>query len=276
MVLRVGEVEHPVRTAQTLRPVGDHTPLEKFLSALVVTAVVVGFIWLSFRRAGVEVNIHTVWEYRRRWVDGFIGTVVISLGALVLSLVLGSLTAAASRSRVLILRYFASFYVQLIRSTPLLVQIYVFFYVIGTAWGLDNRYVMGILILSIFEGAYIAEIIRGGWQSIEGQTYEIARAIALTPAQTFRLVTLPILLSRTVPALAGQFASIIKDSSLLSVIAVIELTQTTQEISAENFQMFANYLLLAALYFVLTFAVSLVSKALERRLGRAFADQRTA
>ena len=141
--------------------------------------------------------------------------------------------------------------------------------------GLDNRYVMGVLILSIFEGAYIAEIIRGGWQSIDGQTYEIARAIALTPAKTFRLVTLPILLSRTVPALAGQFASIIKDSSLLSVIAVIELTQTTQEISAENFQMFANYLLLAALYFVLTFAVSLVSKALERRLGRAFADQRT-
>ncbi|HNV10183.1 MAG TPA: amino acid ABC transporter permease [Propionibacteriaceae bacterium] len=263
-------------TSASRSSVGRHSPVDKALSGLVVAAVVIGFIWWSFRRAGVEVNIETVWEYRSRWVDGFIGTVVISLGALVLSLALGALTAAASRSSILVIRYFARFYVQLIRSTPLLVQIYVFFYVIGTAWGLDNRYVMGILILSVFEGAYIAEIIRGGWQSIEAQTYEIARAIALTPTQTFRLVTLPILLSRTVPALAGQFASIIKDSSLLSVIAVIELTQTTQEISAENFQMFANYLLLAALYFVLTFSVSLVSTWLERRLGRAFADQQPA
>lgn len=79
------------------------------------------------------------------------------------------------------------------------------------------------------------------------------------------MVTLPLLLSRILPALAGQFASIIKDSSLLSVIALIELTQTTQEISADNFRMFENYIFAGLLYFILTFAVSLLSKRLEKR-----------
>lgn len=143
-------------------------------------------------------------------------------------------------------------------------------YIIGTAWGVDNRYVAGVVILSIFEGAYISEIIRGGLASIDRQQYEVAKSIGLTPAKTLQLVTIPILMARILPALAGQFASIIKDSSLLSVIAVIELTQTVQEISADNFRMFENYLFVGVLYFILTFAVSLLSGVLERRYNHEY------
>ena len=147
---------------------------------------------------------------------------------------------------------------------------YFFYYIIGTAWGVDNRYVAGVVILSIFEGAYISEIIRGGLASIDRQQYEVAKSIGLTPAKTLQLVTIPILMARILPALAGQFASIIKDSSLLSVIAVIELTQTVQEISADNFRMFENYLFVGVLYFILTFAVSLLSGVLERRYNHEY------
>lgn len=241
----------------------------RLAAAVTVVVVVGGFVAVSFARTGMPLNLATVWEYRHRFASGFAMTVAISAGAMVLSLLIGVLAAAAQRSRALVLAYLGRVYVQLVRGTPLLVQIYFFYYLIGTAWGLDNRYLAGVVILSLFEGAYIAEIVRGGWQSIEAHTYEVADALGLDRWQTFRLVTLPILLARTVPALAGQFASIIKDSSLLSVIAVIELTQTTQEISAENFQMFANYFLLGALYFALTFPVSLFAGWLERRLGRA-------
>ena len=167
-------------------------------------------------------------------------------------------------------QYFCRAYVQIIRGTPLLVQIYFFYYIIGTAWGVNNRYLAGVLILSIFEGAYISEIIRGGLASIDRQQYEVARSIGLTPAKTLQLVTLPILLARILPALAGQFASIIKDSSLLSVIAVIELTQTVQEISADNFRMFENYLFVGVLYFILTFSVSMLSGVLERRFNHEY------
>lgn len=242
----------------------------KFAAGLAVAVVIVGFVWWSFVRAGVPVDFTSLWAYRARLWSGFVMTVVISVGALCLSLVIGLATAAARRSSVLFLRYLATAYVEGIRGTPLLVQIYFFFYLIGTAWGIDNRYLAGVLILSLFEGAYVAEIIRGAWASIDRQTFEVARAIGLDRWSTFRLVTAPILQSRALPALAGQAASIIKDSSLLSVIAVIELTQVTQEISAENFQMFANYLLLGVLYFALTFPVSLASRALERRVARAF------
>lgn len=242
----------------------------KVLSALAVAALLVAFVWASVARAGVEINFASVWEYRARLWSGLVMTVMLSLGALVCSLVIGVVTAAARRSRVLVLRYLATAYVEAIRGTPLLVQIYFFYYLVGTAWGLDNRYVAGIVILSIFEGAYVAEIIRGAWQSIDKQTFEVARSLGLDPMKTFRLVTFPILQSRTLPALAGQSASIIKDSSLLSVIAVVELTQATQEISAENFQMFANYLLLGGLYFALVFPVSLASRTLERKVARAF------
>ncbi len=170
------------------------------------------------------------------------------------------------------INYLCKFYVQLIRGTPLLVQIYFFYYIIGTAWGISNRYIAGIIILSIFEGAYISEIIRGGLQSIDQQQYEIARAIGLDSIKTFKLVTFPILMSRILPALTGQFASIIKDSSLLSVIAIIELTQTIQEISADNFRIFENYIFVGFLYFILTFGVSLLSRVFERRYNHAYRD----
>ncbi len=243
-----------------------NSPVYKILSALLVASVFIGFVLLSIKMIGLKLDFSTLWQYRQRLLWGFMNTIALSAGSLALSLVLGFLSAFGQKSRFLPLSYFCKTYVQLIRGTPLLVQIYFFYYIIGTAWGVDNRYLAGILILSLFEGAYISEIIRGGLESIDRRNFEIARSVGFTRVKTFRLVTLPILLSRTLPSLAGQFASIIKDSSLLSVVAIIELTQTTQEISADNFRMFENYIFVGLLYFILTFSVSLFSKWLERRL----------
>jgi amine acid ABC transporter, permease protein, 3-TM region, His/Glu/Gln/Arg/opine family len=237
----------------------------KVLSAISVFVIIIGFMWLSINSIGLKLDFTTLFQYRQRLWQGFLMTIVISIGSLIISLLIGTVTAIGQNSKVLILNYLCKTYVQLIRGTPLLVQIYFFYYIIGTAWGVNNRYLAGMIILSIFEAAYISEIIRGGLESIDNQQYEIAKSIGLTPLKTFRLVTFPILMSRILPALSGQFASIIKDSSLLSVIAVIELTQTIQEISADNFRMFENYIFVGFLYFILTFSVSMLSKMFERR-----------
>ncbi len=250
---------------------GD-TALGRAAAMIAVPLVLALIVWASFSRTGVTLEPGTLWQFRARLWRAFVMTVAIALAALVVSLLIGVLAAAGRRSSVAFVRYLATTYVEMIRGTPLLVQIYFFYYAMFPAWGLENRYVAGVVILSLFEGAYIAEIIRGGWASIDDQTWEVARALALTPAKTFRLVTLPILLRRVVPALAGQFASVIKDSSLLSVIAVFELTQATQENSAENFQFFVNYLFVGLLYLALAFPVSRVSAWLERRLTRALGD----
>jgi len=245
----------------------DYVPktIHKVVSALIVLAVLVGFLWLSVRAIGLQLDFSTLLAYKERFWQGFLMTLVISIGSLFFSLLIGSVTAIGQHSRILPLNYLCKVYVQVIRGTPLLVQIYFFYYIIGSAWGWNNRLLSGVAILSIFEGAYISEIIRGGLESIGKQQYEIARSLDLNTFQTLRFVTFPLLMSRTLPALAGQFASIIKDSSLLSVIAVIELTQTTQEISADNFRMFENYLFIGLLYFLLTFSVSMISRNIERR-----------
>lgn len=241
------------------------TVINKVISAICVVLILIGFMWLSLNSIGLKLDFTTLLQYKQRLWDGFLITIVISIGSLIVSLLIGIITAIGQNFKVLIISYLCKTYIQLIRGTPLLVQIYFFYYIIGTAWGVNNRYVAGIIVLSIFEGAYISEIIRGGLESIDPKQYEIAKAIGLTPLKTFKLVTLPILLSRILPALAGQFASIIKDSSLLSVIAIIELTQTIQEISADNFRMFENYIFIGMLYFILTFSISMLSAMIERR-----------
>lgn len=238
---------------------------KKLLSAMIVALLFVAFIMLSVKVIGMELDFTTLFQYRHRLWQGFKMTIIISIGSLILSLLIGTVTAIGQNSKILVINYICKVYIQIIRGTPLLVQIYFFYYIIGTAWGIDNRYVAGIIILSLFEGAYVSEIIRGGLESIESQQYEIAKAIGLDSIKTFKLVTFPVLMSRILPSLTGQFTAIIKDSSLLSVIAIIELTQTIQEISADNFRMFENYIFVGFLYFILTFGVSMLSQLFERR-----------
>jgi polar amino acid transport system permease protein len=156
-------------------------------------------------------------------------------------------------------------YVTLIRGTPLIMQIYLFFYIVSTAVGIESRFIAGILILSIFHGAYITEIIRGSLLSMDETQLEAAKAVGFTKKQIATLVILPQLAARTLPALTGQFASLIKDSSLLSVIAIIELTQTMREISALNLNLLGCFLLLGVLYLSLTLPISYISKRLEQR-----------
>lgn len=246
-----------------------NTNLFKLMNLLLLIGLLYIMSIVTINKLNLTLDFSIISEYKIRFWHGFLMTIAISFFSLILSVVIGGLVAVGVNSPILLLSYFCRFYVQIIRGTPLLVQIFFFYYIVGTAWGIENRYIAGVLILSIFEGAYISEIIRGGLASIEKQQYEIAQAIGLTKKQTAQLVVFPQLVIRSMPALAGQFASIIKDSSLLSVVAVIELTQTTQEISSINYALFENYLFLGALYFVLTFPVILLSQYMEKKFSYA-------
>ena len=253
-------------TAEPNRP----APLVKAVCnyALVCLGVIAA-VWAALVAIDVQLDFGFVDQYGQRIAAGFALTLHISLASLVASLVAGVLVAAGQGCRVLPVRYLCDLYVKIIRGTPLLVQIYLFFYILGTAWGIENRFVAGVAILSVFEGAYIAEIVRGSFLSIDAVQLEAARAVGFTRAQALRYVVVPQMVARTLPALTGQFASVIKDSSLLSVIAVIELTQTMREISAANFNLFGCYFLLGGLYLVLTLPLTFVSRYFEKRMGYA-------
>lgn len=206
-----------------------------------------------------------IWQYRQKFLQGWLLTVIISAAALVASLVIGLLTALARRSSFLPLRYSALLYVETIRGTPLLVQILILFYVVANAFGVENRYVVGVMTLSLFAGAYLAEMIRSGIENIRDSQLESARAIGLTRFQTYRYIIFPQVVRQLIPPLTGQFASIIKDSSLLSIIAVSEFTLNAQEVNAFTYSTLESYLPLAVGYLLLTLPISLISRNLERR-----------
>lgn len=235
------------------------------LNWLIVSILLVLFFWISLSRIQVTFDFSFISKYRIRIIDGFILTIVIALSAFVLSLIFGILGALGQMSKVLIFQYFSKLYVSFIRGTPLIMQIYLFYYIVGTAWGVNNRLFAGILILSVFEGAYICEIIRGAYASLDQSQLLAASAVGFDHFQTLRFVIIPQMVARTLPALAGQIASMIKDSSLLSLISVIELTQTIREISAGTLKLFESYLFLGVLYLCLTLPITAFSKWLERK-----------
>ncbi len=246
----------------------QNTPvLKAAVNVLLLTVALVGLFWFFIYRSGVSLNFSFFMDYRVRIWDGFLATIAMSLASLVVSLVIGLVSATMQGSKILLLRYLSKLYVAVIRGTPLISQIYLFYYIAGTALGIDNRFFAGVVILSIFEGAYISEIIRGSLLSMDTAQLEAAKAVGFTRRQILRHVVIPQLIARTLPALTGQFASIIKDSSLLSIIAMVEITQTIREITAINLDFFGPYIALSLMYLALTLPVSLFSKWVERRFS---------
>ena len=238
----------------------------RMFNYLLVIILISAALWLSFYELNYQWNWQDVYKYRGLFVSGWLTTIWISLIALLLSVFIGFIFAIGQHSRFLPFYCFSKIYIELIRGTPLLVQILLFFYVIASAVHLENRYVVGILTLAIFSGAYIAEIFRAGIESIGKSQIDSARAIGFTPVQTFRYVVLPQALRQTLPPLAGQFVSLIKDSSLLSIIAISEFTLNAQQINSSTFSTLESYLPLAIGYLLLTLPISSLTRWLEKRM----------
>lgn len=239
-------------------------PVRVFNFALAFLAISLVF-YFSFLRMANQWNWAVIYQYRAAFLQGWLTTVAISICALVLSVLMGLASALARRSRFLFLSCLARIYVELIRGTPLLVQILFLYYVVGNAYGVNNRFAAGVIILSLFSGAYISEIMRAGIESVGRSQLESARAIGLTRAQTYRYVIFPQAVRQTLPPLAGQFASLIKDSSLLSIIGVSEFTLNAENVNATTFATLTSYLPLAAGYLILTLPISLWTRRLEKR-----------
>jgi polar amino acid transport system permease protein len=214
-------------------------------------------------------NYHWAWQpvlnYRRLFWDGWLATLAIAGLALPLSCALGLVFALARRSRLLPLRDFARIYVEITRGTPLLVQLFFYWYIFGQALSRDFRFLAGALILALFSGAYISEIIRAGIEGISQSQLESARAIGFTRAQTYRYVIFPQAIRQILPPLAGQFASIIKDSSLLSVLGIAEFSLAASQVNAFTYSAFESYLPVALGYLILTLPISLWTQSLENR-----------
>lgn len=193
-------------------------------------------------------------------------TVKISFISLLFSIVLGLIFGLMRVARNQTARNLSLTYVELIRGTPLLVQIFIVYFFIGTVFDFD-RFTAGVVALSVFSGAYVAEIIRAGIQSIPAGQMEAARSLGMKYPQAMYYVILPQALKRTLPPLAGQFINLIKDSSLVSVISITDLTKAGREVVSGSFAPFEVWFTVAALYLLVTGTLSWAIQRLEKRLS---------
>ena len=199
-------------------------------------------------------------------LQGLLVTLEISVLSLVCTLVLG-LTAALFRlSASFTARALARGYLELIRNTPLLIQIFFVYFVLSPVLDI-GAFASAVLALSLFEGAYATEILRAGIVSLHRGQWEAAHSLGLGAFDTYRYVILPQAVRRVLPPLAGQAISLIKDSSLVSTIAIYDLTMQGQKIVSETFLAFEIWFTVAAIYLVMTFGLSLAVRALERRMN---------
>jgi polar amino acid transport system permease protein len=277
----------------------------------VILAAVAGFVAFLAYRVGDVLNYHWRWArvlaYLVRWDDasgfwtanlllrGFFTTLRLAVWGIVLAAAIGLVMGVCRTAKTLLPRLVALLYVGLVRNTPPLVFIFIFYFFISSQLvpllGLDRfianaapatsaaigvlfgdprlfvNFVTGLLCLALFEGAYVTEIVRAGIQSVETGQIEAGRSLGLGPLRLLRLIILPQAFRRILPPLAGQFVSLIKTSSIVSLISIQELTFSAGEVSVTTGGVFEVWIIAAAMYFAICYPCSLVFAVLERRLN---------
>ncbi len=238
-------------------------------------------------------------EDQDRWfanllLQGFVTTIRVSIYASILALILGTLLGVARVSNNLTIRMLARTYLELLRNIPPVVIIFIFFFFLSEqitsalgieAWAREiarsenpavwefffgdmRRFpslISGVIVLALFESAFVGEIVRAGIQSVPKGQREAARSIGMSRYQELRYIVLPQAIKKTLPPLANQFITLIKDSSIISLISVQELTYKTVELVASTRMIFEAWITCAAFYFVLCFSLSMLFRRLEKR-----------
>jgi polar amino acid transport system permease protein len=199
-------------------------------------------------------------------LQGLYVTLQITVLSLFLAVAFGLISALFRLSESLVAKAIARVYVELIRNTPLLVQIFFVYFVLSPVLGLE-RFFSAVLALSLFEGAYMSEIFRAGILSVPTSQREAAESLGLGRWDTYRYVVLPQAVRHVLPPLTGQAISLIKDSALVSTIAVYDLTMRAQAVVAETYLAFEIWFTIAAIYLGMTLALSLLMGFMEKRFA---------
>lgn len=245
----------------------------------VLTFVILG--WLIWRGAlAMEYN----WQWYRvspffyRIVDdefifgplfwGLIQTLKLAFISGILAITIGFLTTFARMSDSRAGGTIATWYLEAIRNTPLIVQLFLFYFVLAPIFGID-RFWSGVLCLAFFEGSFAAEIIRGGIQGVDRGQFEAADAVGLTIYDKYRYIIVPQSMPLILPPLTGLLISLIKHSAIVSVIAVTELTTTGLNLISDTFMAFEIWFIIAGIYLVLTISLSIGVGQLEKKLNVA-------
>lgn len=240
-----------------------------------------GVTWLLLRGAD---QMHYVWQWHRipqylyrivdgelifgPLIDGLMVTLEIGAYSIVLGLIIGLITAFLRLSDSYSGRLLATIYLEIVRNTPLLIQLFIFYFVLGPIFEID-RFWVAVLCISFFEGSFASEIIRGGILSVPKGQKEASFSLGLTQATSYRYIILPQALPIILPPLAGIIVNLIKHSAIVSVIAVFDLTTSGLDIISETFMAFEVWLTVAAIYLLITVSLSIMISRFELYMKRS-------
>lgn len=223
-----------------------------------------GYNWQWYR---IPQYIYSYTEDGFQWGEiafGLVATVKLSLTSFVLAVLLGLLVALLRLSGLVVGTRVAIVFLELIRNIPLLVLLYLFYYVLGPIFGFD-RYSASVLTLAVFHSALISEILRAGINSVPTGQWEGARSIGMSQYQIYRYIILPQSVRFMLPPMTGELVHLIKSSAIVSVIAVAELTTIGRNIISDTYMSFEIWFTIAAVYMVVTLILSVGVSYLERR-----------
>lgn len=241
-----------------------------FVGALLALAVSgamrMGYAWQWYRVPDYILEVsggELIWGPLGR---GLLVTLELTGWSILITLAIGLAAALLRLSDSFSGRLLAKAYLEAVRSTPLLIQIYLFYFVLGPILGLD-RFWVGVLALSVFEGAFAGEVIRAGILSVRRGQWEAGASLGLTRVELYRSVILPQAVPLMLPPLTGIVISLIRNSAIVSVIAVFDLTTEARNIIAETFLSFEIWITVAAIYLAFTVTLSALATRLEHRVG---------
>ena len=217
-------------------------------------------------------------EYYQMFLEGLVTTVTLSALTVILGFMLALVVALMRMSNFRPLRFVASVYVELFRATPLMVQLFIVYYILLADVTLPafklfgiisfERMIPGVIALSLNSCAYLSEIIRSGIQSIDGGQTEAARSLGMTQVQNMRYIVLPQAIKNILPAIANEFATIIKESSICWTIGVVEIMSAVKSVQAATYFVGEPLIIAACVYFCLTFPTSKIIEHFERKMSR--------
>jgi polar amino acid transport system permease protein len=286
-----------------------HPGRRSMMAADIVSAAIISSLLLLFiYRALVVLNYHWNWSIlasalfspKGILLKGFIVTIRLSIWSTIVALIVGTVVGMMRITKSHFPRLLSLSYVSLLRNLPPLVLVFLFYFFFSTQvldpLGLDRAaraaspftkklistllaepgsitaFISAILTLGLYEASYIAEIVRSGIRSVPKEQWEAAWALGLSPFERMKSIVLPQAFRNALPAMAGQFISTIKDSAIVSVISIGELTFQGMELTAATYRTFEIWISVSMLYFLLTFTLSRFAALLERKMRKTYAD----
>lgn len=242
---------------------------------LQIAVLLIGISWVL--QSGAQA-MHYHWQWLRvpdyvfffedgHWysgelIDGLLVTLKLTLLSGIATLILALCTALLRLSDSKVGRLFAFIYIEVIRNTPLLVQIYLLYFVFGPYLGLE-RFSTAILALALFQGAYTAEVIRSGLLAVDKGQFEACRTLGLSRFNSYRYIIFPQVIKKTLPSLTNEAISLVKNTSIVSVMAIFDLTTEGRNIVSDTAMPFEIWFTVAAIYLLITLSLSALSAWLE-------------